>query len=63
LGDDADKIVSEAPVVDYMEQYRVERDRLLAEIERNRTAEQRAEAAEIRARRLAYERLSGPLPA
>jgi hypothetical protein len=45
--------------MDYMEKYRIERDQLRAEIERNRTPEQRAEAEEIRARRHAYERLPG----
>jgi hypothetical protein len=45
--------------MDFMEKYRAERDRLRAEIERNRTPAQRAEAEEIRARRHAYERLPG----
>jgi hypothetical protein len=45
--------------MDYNEKYRAERDRILAEIEQNRTPEQRAEAEKIRARRHAYEGLPG----
>jgi putative ABC transport system permease protein len=37
--------------MDLMEKYRAERDRLRAEIERNKTPTQRAKADEIRARR------------
>jgi hypothetical protein len=39
------------------EAYRQERDRLRAEIEGNRTPEQRAEADQIRAQRAAYDAL------
>src|SRR6266568_3383637 len=45
--------------MDYMEEYRKKRAHLRAEIERNRTPEQRVEAEVIRAKRLAYERLPG----
>ena len=45
--------------MDYREKYRLERDRLRAEIERNRTPEQEAAAEEMRTKRLAYERLPG----
>src|ERR1051325_2265003 len=43
--------------MDFMEEYRQERDRLRAEIERRRTPDQRAEAEAIRARRFAFDRL------